>query len=88
MKTSITFLTTLLTIVTCSSFGQLKEERPVGQFTEIEVLGIGDVILSTGNLKVEVEAPEKDIKKIKSKVDLGSTADDIAVLQMTFLRFL
>ncbi|MBT6439986.1 MAG: outer membrane beta-barrel protein [Flavobacteriales bacterium] len=71
MKTTSAFLTTLLTIVTCSSFGQLKEVRPVGQFTEIEVLGIGDVILSTGDLKVEVEAPEKDLKKIKSEVIKG-----------------
>jgi uncharacterized protein (AIM24 family) len=69
MKTSITFLTALLTIVTCSSFGQLKEERPVGQFTEIEVLGIGDVILSTGDFNVVVEAAQKDLKKIKSEVN-------------------
>ena len=69
MKTTSAFLTTLLTIVTCSSFGQLKEVRPVGQFTEIEVLGIGDIILSTGDFNVVVEAAQKDLKKIKSEVN-------------------
>ncbi|MBL4623694.1 MAG: DUF2807 domain-containing protein [Flavobacteriales bacterium] len=70
-KTTATYVTIIFTFITILSFGQVKEERPVGQFTEIEVLGVGDIILSTGEFKVEIEAPEKDIKKIKSEVNNG-----------------
>ena len=71
MKTKATYFTVLFVIISTLSFAQVKEERYVAQFTEIEVLGIGDIILATGEYKVEVEAPEKDIKKIKSEVTNG-----------------
>lgn len=65
---NFTLLSALIFLGTFS-FAQVKEDRALTNFTEIEVEGIGDIILSTGDYKVEVEAKEKDINKVKSSVE-------------------
>ncbi|MBL4651879.1 MAG: DUF2807 domain-containing protein [Flavobacteriales bacterium] len=71
MKNIATYFTLFFSFLTIISFAQVTEERTLTQFTEIEVSGIGDIILATGEYKVEVEASEKDIKKVKSEVVNG-----------------